>query len=239
MEELIRLQKYIADAGICSRRKAEELIVTGKVKVNGERVTELGTKVNLGTDEVSVNGSTIDVAGKKYYIMLNKPAGYITTTTDTHGRPTVVDLVKDINARLYPVGRLDADTEGLLLLTNDGDFANAVIHPSKHHEKRYIAEVKGLPSLDTIKMLKRGVDVGEYITRPANVELLKGTSSSSTLKISITEGKKRQVRKMCETVGHPVLSLKRVEIGPIMLGNLPKGKWRHLRKEEISRLCSK
>ena len=239
MEELVRLQKHIAAAGICSRRKAEELIAAGKVNVNGERVTELGTKVNPDIDVVEVDGKRIDGGGKKYYIMLNKPAGYITTTSDTHDRLTVMDLVSDIKARIYPVGRLDADTEGLLLMTNDGDFANAVIHPSKRHEKIYIAEVKGLPMLETIKMLKRGVDTGEYITKPANVELLKGNSSSSTLKIGITEGRKRQVRLMCETVGHPVISLKRVQIDAITLGNLPKGKWRHLRKEEIDRLCSK
>ena len=239
MEELVRLQKYIANAGVCSRRKAEELITGGKVKVNGERVTELGTKVDPETDSVEVMGEVISGGGKKYYIMLNKPAGYITTTSDTHERQTVMDLVADIKARIYPVGRLDADTEGLLLLTNDGDFANAVIHPSKKHEKVYIAEVKGLPQLETLKILKRGVDVGEYITKQANVELIKGNSNSSTLKIGITEGKKRQVRLMCETVGHPVLALKRVELGPLTLGNLPKGKWRHLRKEEIDRLCSK
>ena len=239
MEELIRLQKYIAGAGICSRRKAEELISVGKVKVNGETVTELGTKVDPDNDSVCVDGKPIGGSGKKYYIMLNKPAGYITTTSDTHERQTVMELVSDIKARIYPVGRLDADTEGLLLMTYDGDFANAVIHPSKKHEKVYIAEVKGLPMLETIKMLKRGVDTGEYITKPANIELLKGNASTSTLKIGITEGRKRQVRKMCETVGHPVINLKRVQIGAIPLGNLPKGKWRHLRKEEFERLCSR
>ena len=237
MDELVRLQKFIAGAGICSRRKAEELITAGKVKVNGNRVTELGTKIDPETDSVEVDGKPIGSGGKKYYIMLNKPAGYITTTSDTHDRPTVMNLVSDIKARIYPVGRLDADTEGLLLMTNDGDFANAVIHPSKKHEKVYIAEVKGLPMLETLKILKRGVDTGEYITKPANVELLKGNQSTSTLKIGITEGRKRQVRIMCETVGHPVLALKRVEIGPLTLGNLPKGKWRHLRKEEIDRIC--
>ena len=239
MEEQLRLQKFIAGAGVCSRRKAEELISLGKVKVNGEKVIELGTKVNPEVDTVEVEGKVIGGGGKKYYIMLNKPAGYITTTTDTHDRQTVMDLVTDIKARIYPVGRLDADTEGLLLMTNDGDFANAVIHPSKRHEKIYIAEVKGLPMLETIKMLKRGVDTGEYITKPANIELIKGNSNTSTLKIGITEGRKRQVRKMCETVGHPVISLKRVQIDAISLGNLPRGKWRHLRKEEIDRLCSK
>ncbi len=234
----IRLQKYIADAGICSRRKAEELILAGRVKVDGQTITELGTKVT-GEETVEVDGKKISSETKKYYIMLNKPSGYITTTSDAHGRQTVMELVKDIDARIYPIGRLDADTEGLLLLTNDGDFANSVIHPSKKREKVYIAEVKGLPSLDIIKMLKKGVDIGGYITRPANVEMLKGNSGISTFKIGITEGKKRQVRLMFEVVGYPVISLKRVEIGPIMLGNLPRGKWRHLRKEEIKRLCSK
>ena len=239
MNEILRLQKFIAGAGICSRRKAEELITAGKVRVIGQCVTELGTKIDPDIDSVEVGGKLIGSGGKKYYIMLNKPAGYITTTSDTHNRQTVMDLVSDIKARIYPVGRLDADTEGLLLMTNDGDFANEIIHPSKKHEKIYIAEVKGLPMLETLKMLKRGVDTGEYITKPANVELLKGNQSSSTLKIGITEGRKRQVRIMCETVGHPVLALKRVEIGPLTLGNLPKGKWRHLRKEEIDRICSR
>lgn len=235
----MRLQKFISGAGICSRRKAEELISQGKVKVDGEVVTELGTKIDPDTQSVEVEGKLIGAPGKKYYIMLNKPAGYVTTTADAHAERTVMELVADIKARIYPVGRLDADTEGLLLMTNDGDFANAVIHPSKKHEKVYIADVKGLPMLETIKILKRGVDIGEYITKPANIELIKGNSAVSTLKIGITEGKKRQVRKMCETVGHPVISLKRVGIGPLTLGNLPKGKWRHLRKEEIDRICSK
>ncbi|MFA7636919.1 MAG: pseudouridine synthase [Monoglobales bacterium] len=239
MNELMRLQKFIAGAGICSRRKAEELIKKGKVKVDGEVVTELGTKIDPDTQSVEVEGRLVCEAGKKYYIMLNKPAGYVTTTADAHAEKTVMDLVTDIKARIYPVGRLDADTEGLLLMTNDGDFANAVIHPSKKHEKVYIAEVKGLPMLETLRILKQGVDTGEYITKPARVELLKGNSKTSTLKIGITEGKKRQVRIMCETVGHPVIALKRVEIGPLSLGNLPKGKWRHLRKEEIDRICSK
>lgn len=231
-----RLQKVIASSGIASRRKAEQLIVDGKVKVNGSVVTELGTKVVPGVDEIEVFGEKLESGGKKYYIMLNKPAGYLTTTTDDRGRKTVMELVSDIKARLFPVGRLDYDTEGLLIITNDGDFANKLIHPSKDIGKTYIAEIKGLPELSVLKILQRGVDIGECVTRPAEVELVKGNKHSSTIKITIKEGKKRQVRRMLEVVGHPVLSLKRVAIGPIMLGNLPKGKWRHLRREEIERI---
>jgi len=232
----VRLQKYIADAGIASRRKAEELITAGKVKVNGIVENQLGTKVDPDFDKVEISGQLIKTGVKKYYIMLNKPAGYITTTSDTHDRPTVMELVKDINARLYPVGRLDADTEGLLLMTNDGDFTNKVIHPSNSNGKVYIAEIKGLPPLPLIKQFSKGIDIGDYITKPAYAELISGDERVSTVKVIITEGKKRQVRRMFETIGHPVISLKRVEIGPIMLGNLPRGKWRHLRKEEIDRL---
>ncbi len=236
MDNEIRLQKCIAEAGIASRRGAEELIAKGKVKVNGVTVREQGVKVNPDTDEIEVGGKVLRKTEKKYYIMLNKPAGYITTTSDTHGRQTVMDLVGDVHARIYPVGRLDIDTEGLLLMTNDGDFANNVIHPSKNHKKTYIAEVKGLPPLMLLKQFSKGIDIGDYKTRPATAELLTGTQRTSTVKVTISEGKKRQVRRMFEAIGHPVISLKRVSIGDIQLGNLPRGKWRHLRKEEIERL---
>ena len=236
MDKEERLQKYIASSGIASRRKAEQLILDGNVKVNGQTVTMLGTKIVPGIDEVEVCGEKVESCVKKYYIMLNKPAGYITTTEDERGRKTVMELVSDIKARLFPVGRLDYDTEGLLIITNDGEFANRLIHPSKDIGKTYIAEVKGLPQLAVIKLLQRGVDIGDHVTRPAEVELVKGNKHSSTIKITIKEGKKRQVRRMLEVVGHPVLSLKRVAIGSIMLGNLPRGKWRHLRREEIERI---
>ena len=232
----IRLQKFMAEAGVCSRRHAEEKITAGKVKVNGKTVTELGTKVDPDFDEVEVDGKIIKVNERKYYIMLNKPSGYITTVEDTHGRPTVMDLVSELSARIYPVGRLDADTEGLLLLTNDGEFANRVMHPSKNMTKVYIAQVKGMPSLATLKTLASGVDIGDYVTRPGKAELIKGNKNVSTVKIEIGEGKKRQVRRMLDAVGHPVISLKRAQIGPIMLGNLPLGRWRHLHEEEINRL---
>lgn len=236
---MIRLQKYIADAGVASRRKAEELIAAGKVKVNGKTVSVLGVKVDEENDIVSVNGKEIKRESKKYYIMLNKPAGYVTTVSDSHAEATVMELVSDINARIYPVGRLDTDTEGLLIFTNDGDFAQELIHPSKQHKKYYLAEVQGLPELNDLKQLQRGVDIGGYTTKPAEVELKKGHEKSSVLKIGICEGKKRQVRLMCEAVGHKVIRLKRIQIGDIMLGNLPVGKWRHLKKQEIDRLVKK
>lgn len=232
----IRLQKFMANAGVCSRRHAEEMIAAGKVKVNSKTVTELGTKIDPDFDKVEVGGELIRLNEKKYYIMLNKPSGYITTAQDTHGRNTVMDLVTELSARIYPVGRLDADTEGLLLLTNDGEFANRVMHPSKNMTKVYIAQVKGMPSLNTLKTLATGVDIGDYVTSPGKAELVKGNQNVSTVKIEIGEGKKRQVRRMLDAVGHPVISLKRVQIGPIMLGNLPLGRWRHLREEEINRL---
>ena len=234
--ENVRLQKYIADAGIASRRKAEELIQRGKVKINGTVCSVLGTKVNSETDEVEVNGTVIEKVKKKYYIMLNKPSGYITTTEDDRQRPTVMELVSDIKTRLYPVGRLDFDTEGLLIITNDGEFANRLIHPSKEIEKVYLAEVKGLPGLEILKKLQRGVDIGDYVTRPAKAELIRGSERMSTVRLTVSEGKKRQVRRMMESVGYPVVALKRVEIGPLMLGNLPRGKWRHLRQAEIDRI---
>ncbi len=237
--ELIRLQKYIADSGVTSRRKAEELIRIGRVKVNGDFVTEMGVKVDPGEDTVEVDGITISPESKKFYIMLNKPAGYITTTSDDFGRPTVMELTRDVNARIYPVGRLDYDTQGLLLLSNDGDFANAVMHPSRNLKKTYLVWVKGMITPEAIRRLRSGVDIGDYFTRPAEAELISANERESNIKIIIGEGKKRQVRRMCEAVGYSVMRLKRVEIGGIMLGNLPEGKWRHLRKPEVDLLMRK
>ncbi len=234
--ELIRLQKYIAESGITSRRKAEELIREGRVKVGGEIIREMGVKINPDTDEVEVDGHIIRQETKKYYIMLNKPAGYITTTSDDFNRPTVMELTEDVHARIYPVGRLDYDTQGLLLLSNDGDFANAIMHPKGNLKKTYIASVKGLITVSAIKRLRSGIDIGDYITKPAEVELISGTERESSVKIIIGEGKKRQVRRMLDAVGFPVLRLKRVAIGGVTLGNLPEGKWRHLKPSEIELL---
>ena len=233
------MQKYIAESGITSRRKAEELIRDGRVKVGGETVCEMGVKINPDTDEVEVDGHIIRKEIKKFYIMLNKPAGYITTTSDDFNRPTVMELTEDVHARIYPVGRLDYDTQGLLLLSNDGDFANAIMHPKGNLKKTYIANVKGLITISAIKRLRSGVDIGDYVTKPAEVELISGTERESSVKIIIGEGKKRQVRRMLDAVGFPVLRLKRVEIGGVTLGNLPEGKWRHLKPSEIELLTKK
>ncbi|MDP4119157.1 MAG: pseudouridine synthase [Bacillota bacterium] len=237
--ELLRLQKYIAESGITSRRKAEELIRHGRVKVNGKTVTEMGEKVDAEIDTVEVDGITISPETKKFYIMLNKPAGYITTTSDDFNRPTVMELTKDIPSRIYPVGRLDYDTQGLLIMSNDGDFANEIMHPSNKLKKTYLVCIKGMITPEEIRRLKSGVDIGDYFTRPAEVELIGATERESNIKIIISEGKKRQVRRMCESVGHIVLRLKRVQIGNVMLGNLPEGKWRHLRQAEIELLTKR
>ncbi|MCI9627034.1 MAG: rRNA pseudouridine synthase [Clostridia bacterium] len=235
-QEAVRLQKYIASAGLASRRKAEELIAQGKVKVNGKTVREQGVKVDAQSDVVEVNGQTIAPEKKKYYLLLNKPAGYITTTSDELGRQTVMELVDDISARVYPVGRLDAETEGLLFLTNDGAFANTLTHPSHGIEKEYLVYARGVMMPAALNKLKRGVALEDFTTKSAEVELIGIDRNISTVKIKIREGKNRQVRRMFEAVGHEVLYLRRTQIGPIMLGNVPLGKWRHLKKAEVQRL---
>ena len=232
-----RLQKLISAAGLMSRRAAEKYIEAGRVKING-RVAALGDKADIDTDEILVDGQPLLAAEGRTYIMLNKPKGFVTTMSDEKGRRNVTELVRGLG-RIYPVGRLDADTEGLLIFTNDGDFAQELIHPSKQHRKYYLAEVQGLPELSDIRQLQRGVDIGDYMTKPAEVELKKGNEKTSILKIGICDGHKRQVRLMCDAIGHKVIRLKRIQIGDIMLGNLPVGKWRHLRRQEIDRLVKK
>ncbi len=233
MNEPMRLQKYMAECGVASRRASETMISEGKVKVNGIVVTELGTKIIPGKDSVEVNGLPIAPEGKKYYIALNKPSGYVTSVTDPYDRPVVTDLVKnDIAARVYPVGRLDYDTEGLLLLTNDGEFANKIMHPKNEIEKTYLAKIKGLLKIAEIRKLEKGVLIDGKITAPAKVKLLKDFEGSSEVEITIREGRNRQVRKMFEAVEHPVIYLKRVSVGAVRLGKLPLGKWRHLTAEE-------
>ncbi len=229
-----RLQKYIARCGVSSRRAAEELILSGRVKVNKEVVTELGTKVDIDNDKVFLDGNLLLPEKKLYYVMLNKPKGYFATASDEKGRRTVTELVADVDARLYPVGRLDCQSEGLLFLTNDGDFTYKMTHPTQHVPKKYQVIVSGTPELSDIKRLRDGVDIGGYVTAPAKVELVKCEERTAQLNITIKEGKNRQIRKMCEAVGLPVLRLRRVNIGGVALGNLPIGKWRHLTPQELS-----
>lgn len=237
MGEIVRLQKYIAMCGTVSRRKAEELIAHGEVKVNGKTVTELGTKVEIGADIVMVSGKEIKAVSKKYYIMLNKPQGYVSTVSDQFGRPAVTDLIdSEIKTRIFPVGRLDYDTSGLLLLTNDGDFTYKVTHPKFHMDKTYIAILKGGISISGLNRLRRGVRIEDYVTSPAVLEILDAKDGMSKVKITIHEGRNRQVRKMFEAVGSKVVNLERISIGKVELGNLPLGRWRYLTSHEVSYL---
>ncbi|NLK88145.1 MAG: rRNA pseudouridine synthase [Clostridiaceae bacterium] len=230
----IRLQKFLADAGVASRRKCEELIAGGIVKVNGIVVTEPGTKVD-GSEDISVNGISVKTGSKKVYILLNKPVGFISSAKDQFSRKTVVDLV-DIKERVYPVGRLDYDTSGLIILTNDGEFANILMHPRHEISKTYRAVIRGMLNDKQIEMLSSGVDIGGYVTAPAMVRIIKAEERESIVDLTIHEGKNRQVRRMFEAAGHAVMHLKRIAIGQVTIGGLEEGKWRNLSKRETDML---
>lgn len=231
----MRLNKYIADAGICSRRKADELISNGNVKVNGAVMKELGYQVEEG-DVVKVNGKVIDSVGKKVYVVVNKPLGYITSMDDDKDRATVAELVADIPERLFPVGRLDYNTSGLLIMTNDGQLTYTLTHPKHEVYKTYIAKVAGVLSDARIAKLRKGVDIGGFITSPAKVKVIKQMPRHAIVEISIKEGKNRQVRKMFAAVGNKVQALQRTSIGEIKLGRLMEGHYRKLNREEIEYL---
>lgn len=236
MEE-IRLQKYLADCGIASRRKSEELIKQGQVKVNGKTITELGTKVIPNKDIVEYNGKKIELKKEYVYILLNKPIGYVTTVKDQFNRDSVLDLVKT-NKRLVPVGRLDMYTSGALILTNDGDFVYKVTHPKHEIEKTYTVTIIGIVKKEEVEKLKKGVEIENYITKPAKVKILKidEEKNQSRLEITIHEGKNRQVRKMCEAIGHKVLALHRSKIAGIDVKDIPLGKWRYLTNKEVNKI---
>lgn len=237
MEE--RLQKYMASCGIASRRKCEELILLGKVKVNGNIIEELGFKVNPLKDIVEYDGRVITKEERKVYIMLNKPEDVITSVKDEKDRKTVIDIVK-VNERIFPIGRLDYDSSGLILLTNDGELYNKIIHPRVELDKKYVAIVKGEVSLDDKEKFESGIDIGGYITAPAKLKMLEYSHRKdlSTIEVCIHEGKNRQIRKMCSAINHEVISLKRVSIGNIRLGQLKKGEYRYLNDEEMKYLMS-
>lgn len=229
MEE-IRINKYISESGICSRRAAEELIKLGRVKINGKVITELGTRVK-NNDLVEVNGHDITNVQQKRYIILNKPIGYVTTSKEQFNRKSILDIV-NIKERVYPVGRLDMYSEGLLILTNDGEITNAITHPSKHISKTYIATLnKEITKIDILK-LEGGINIGGYITSKALVKKLENNS----IQITIFEGKNRQIRKMCECIGYKVIKLKRVSIGKLELGNLKSGEYKEITYEEIKKV---
>lgn len=229
--EMTRLNKYMASCGVCSRRKADEWIAQGFVKVNGCVVTDLGTQVEENKDTIMVKGEKISLQEEKVYFMLNKPKGYVTTNDEQFGRPCTLDLMKE-EVRVFPIGRLDMYTEGLLLFTNDGEFANQLMHPKNKIQKTYIVRVPNHVPDSCIQALEKGVDIGDYVTQPAKVERV----SSRDIAITITEGKNRQIRRMCEAVGIRILNLKRVQIGNLNIGNLKKGEYRALTKAELKKI---
>ena len=232
----IRLQKFLAENGVASRRKSEELIERGKVRVNGHPA-QLGDKVDPKRDIVTVSGERIEpVASGNVYIMLNKPRGYVTTMSDEMGRKCVAELVAEVEERIFPVGRLDKDSEGLLLSTNDGEFANMMTHPSMHISKTYRVTVKPAADEEQLVALSSGVEIDGRKTMPASVQVMSEDRDRSVLQITIHEGRNRQIRKMCEAVGLETIRLKRISMGSLKLGSLPVGKFRDLKKEEVSAL---
>ncbi len=231
----IRLQKHLSECGIASRRKAEELIEQGKVKINGH-IASLGAKVDPKRDKVTVRGKAVVPVNEKTYIMLNKPRGYITTMRDELGRKNVSELTADAGARLFPVGRLDRDSEGLLIMTNDGDFANKLTHPSSHVNKTYRVTVRGNAEEEQILQMKEGISLDGKKTLPCDCFVAERKADRTVLIFIIHEGRNRQIRRMCEAVGLEVMRLKRTEIAGVKLGMLPQGKWRPLNEREMRRL---
>ena len=237
----IRLQKYLAECGIASRRKCEEFILEGKVKVNGEVVKELGTKVMPGKDIITFDEKEVALEPeKKVYILLNKPVGYVTTANDERGRTTVMELLEGVNAKVVPVGRLDMFTSGLLLFSNDGEFIYKVTHPKHETTKTYIVKTRGIPTEKDLDKLRTGVKIEDYITSPARVELLlkDKTNDISRILIEIHEGRNRQVRKMCEAIGLSVIALKREGVGGLTCEGVEKGKWRYLTEDEVKMIMN-
>ena len=231
----MRLQKYLAGCGAASRRKGEEFITAGRVTVNGAVVTELGTQVEEG-DAVTLDGKPMLPEEKKYYILYHKPMGEVCTASDPQGRATVLDRFRDFPVRLFPVGRLDFDSEGLLLLTNDGEMMQRMLHPSREVDKTYLARVDGDVSLEAIRRLRAGILLDERMTAPADVRVIRRTGVETVALVTIHEGRNRQVRRMFDAVGHTVLLLRRVKFGPLEMGELKRGQWRELTEEELARL---
>lgn len=232
----IRLQKYLAECGLASRRKAELLISEGSVSVDGKIITEMGYKLDPELQTVRYRGELVRRKKKHTYILLNKPRGYVTTMSDPQGRPIVTSLIKDLDVRVFPVGRLDIDTEGALILTDDGELAHKILHPSHESNKTYEVLVKGSVSRGKIKKLERGIEIDGRSTWPAKISKAVKQGPASRLVITIHEGRKRQVRKMFEAVGHPVINLKRIAYGQLRLGSLPSGSYRYLSREELKKV---
>ena len=233
---LIRLQRAIAQAGLASRRAAEEMIRQGRVVVNGRVVQELGTKVDLKHDNILVDRKPLSSVSEKVYLLLYKPTNYVTTVRDPQGRKTVMDIIKKSSIRLFPVGRLDYDAEGLIVLTNDGDLAHRLQHPRYGVLKTYQVKVKGHPQESVLNALRTGVQLEEGTTAPAEVDVIRTLPQSSWLKVVLHQGWYRQIKRMCEAVGHAVLKIRRIAYGPLQVGQLTPGAYRHLKRNEIRQL---
>lgn len=231
-----RIQKYMARCGVASRRKAEELVLEGRVKVNGQVINSV-VSIDPDVDRVEFDGSVIKPEERKVYIMLNKPVGIITSAKDQFDRKTVLDIIK-VEERVFPVGRLDFDTAGLIILTNDGDLAYRMTHPSREVEKVYLAEIAGIPTEDELERFRRGLEIEDYVTAPSKIRVLKEMARSSQVEITIHEGKNRQVRKMCDAIRHQVIRLKRIRIGSLGMEGLEEGNWRELTDIEVEYLKS-
>src|ERR1700674_3184074 len=227
-----RLQKILSQAGIASRRASEQLMLEGRVTVNGTTVLELGTKADAGHDDIRVDGRRIKIPERHLYLLLNKPRGYVTTRSDPQKRPTVIDLLVGVREYVYPVGRLDYDSEGLLILTNDGDLGGRLTHPRHGVPRVYEVTVRGVPDAHDMSRLTKGVSIDGHRTQPAEVVSL----GPSRLRITVREGRNRQVRKMCDAIGHPVTEVRRVAIGPLRDAKLKVGRWRLLNAQEVERL---
>ncbi|QSV44764.1 pseudouridine synthase [Geobacter benzoatilyticus] len=235
MEE--RLQKILSQAGVASRREAERMITDGRVMINGAPVTELGTKADPSRDNITVDGKPVTVEEKRVYILLNKPVGYMTTLKDPEGRPIVTDLLKGLGVRVFPVGRLDYNTEGLLLLTNDGEWANSLAHPRHEVDKEYLVRVRGTVTREQITRLEQGVELEDGKTAPARVAVTKQSDNNTWISITIHEGRYRQVRRMCEAVSLSVVRLRRIRYGALAIGELKLGEYRRLTPGEVAALA--
>ncbi len=232
----MRLQKYLAISGVASRRASEKMISEGHVTVNGKKVTQMGIQVDENTDRIAVDGKLVHPEAEKHYLAYNKPIGEVTTSSDPEGRDTVMDKFRDYPVRLYPVGRLDYDSEGLLLLTNDGEMMQHLLHPSHEVPKKYLAKVSNKVSEEELRRLREGIMIDDHLTSPADVRLVRYEAFDSVVLVTIHEGRNRQVRKMFEAIGHQVVMLKRIGFGPISLEDLPRGTWRRLTGREINML---
>lgn len=229
----MRLQKYLASSGLTSRRKAEQYILDGRVEVDGIIITELGTKVTAGKELVKVDGKVIKVEEQKVYFLLHKPRGFVTTLSDPQGRAVITELMTGVKERVFPVGRLDYDTEGAVIMTNDGELSQKILHPSYETYKTYHANLKGIPSQENLQLLTTGIDLEGKMTAPAKVSIISRSANSCTASITIHEGRKHQVKKMFGAIGHTVTYLKRMAYGDLKLGNIPKGEFKSLSEQEI------